>query len=181
MPQWNASSPTPRRGSASASSRCAAAAATPSNSVARRSSTACLASPAGASFVGSFDREYAVEDETHDFFASGHPLVEGLLAHIEEAPDGRVARLALRLPGQGGIGLIAIYKDGPEVEVRALDADGQDRPAWADALRRPSSAALTMPAADQAGQDWQAIVARLAPRLGSRAPHAVAAVIVRDS
>ena len=44
--------------------------------------------PGGSSFIGSFDREYAVEDETIDFFASGHPLVEGLLAHFEENPKG---------------------------------------------------------------------------------------------
>ena len=49
--------------------------------------------PGGSSFVGSFDREYAVEDESIDFFASGHPLVEGLLAHFEEDRKGRVARL----------------------------------------------------------------------------------------
>ena len=55
--------------------------------------------PGGSTFVGSFDREYAVEDETIDFFASGHALVEGLLAHFEEDPKGRVARLELRYPG----------------------------------------------------------------------------------
>ena len=54
--------------------------------------------PGGSSFVGSFDREYAVEDETIDFFASGHPLVEGLLAHFEENPKGRVARLEVEHP-----------------------------------------------------------------------------------
>ena len=44
--------------------------------------------PGGSSFVGSFDREYAVEDESIDFFASGHPLVEGLLAHFDEDRKG---------------------------------------------------------------------------------------------
>jgi ATP-dependent helicase HepA len=38
----------------------------------------------GSAFVGTFDREEAVEDETVDFFASGHPLVEGLLAYFED-------------------------------------------------------------------------------------------------
>ena len=42
--------------------------------------------PGGSSYVGSFDREEAVENETIDFFASGHPLVEGIFAHYEEAP-----------------------------------------------------------------------------------------------
>jgi hypothetical protein len=37
--------------------------------------------------VGTFDREEAVEDESIDFFASGHPLVEGVLAFVEDAAD----------------------------------------------------------------------------------------------
>ena len=40
--------------------------------------------PGGSSFVGSFDREEAVEDESIDFFSSGHPLVEGVLAYFED-------------------------------------------------------------------------------------------------
>ena len=40
--------------------------------------------PGGSTYVGTFDREEAVEDESIDFFASGHPLVEGVLAYIEE-------------------------------------------------------------------------------------------------
>ena len=40
--------------------------------------------PGGASYVGTFDREEAVEDESVDFFASGHPLVEGVLAFVED-------------------------------------------------------------------------------------------------
>jgi ATP-dependent helicase HepA len=39
----------------------------------------------GSMFVGTFDREEAVEDESIDFFASGHPLVEGILAYFEDA------------------------------------------------------------------------------------------------
>jgi ATP-dependent helicase HepA len=136
--------------------------------------------PAGATFVGSFDREYAVEDESHDFFASGHPLVEGLLAHVDESPDGRVARVTLRLPGQPGVGLLAIYKDGAAVDVRAIDADGRDRAAWADAVRRSSSDLSPMSPADQAAHDWAALTARLGARLGKRVPHAVAAITVRD-
>ena len=131
--------------------------------------------PGGSSFVGSFDREYAVENETIDFFASGHPLVEGLLAHFDEDPKGRVARLALDLPGPRGDGLIAIYKDGPQFEVVAVDADGRARPEWADAFRRQSLGALKG-ATEAAARDWPALVTRLAPRLGSRRPHALAGV-----
>jgi ATP-dependent helicase HepA len=136
--------------------------------------------PGGSSFVGSFDREYAVEDETIDFFASGHPLVEGLLAHFEEDPKGRVTRLEVRIPGQPGAGLIAIYKDGPQFDVLAFDTDGRARPDWADAFRRRLPVAQKMKTEDAAVQDWPTLVTRLAPHLGSRRPHAIAAVIVRD-
>jgi ATP-dependent helicase HepA len=136
--------------------------------------------PGGSSFVGSFDREYAVEDETIDFFASGHPLVEGLLAHFDEDPKGRVARLELRLPGPAGTGLIAIYKDGPQFEVAAFDTEGRARPDWAEAFRRPSLGALRMKPDDAAAHDWPALVTRLAPHLTSRRPHAIAAVLVRN-
>ena len=134
---------------------------------------------AGSSFVGSFDREYAVQDEGIDFFASGHPLVEGLLAHFEEEPKGRVARLELHIPGAAGVGLIVIYKDGPRFDVVALDADGRARPDWANAIRHRPLRARRMTMADAAGQDWQGLVTRLAPRLGDRRPHAIAAVVVR--
>jgi ATP-dependent helicase HepA len=137
--------------------------------------------PGGSSFVGSFDREYAVEDESIDFFASGHPLVEGLLAHFEENPKGRVARLEIQVPGQSGAGVIAVYKDGPEFEVVAFDADGRARPDWAEAFSRWPLAAQKMPAKDAAAQDWPALVSRLAPQFGDRRPHAVAAVIVRTA
>ena len=135
--------------------------------------------PSGSSFVGSFDREYSVEDESIDFFASGHPLVEGLLAHFEEDPKGRVARLAMQIPGQSGAGLVAVYKDGPQFEVVAFDADGRSRPEWAEAFSRWPLAAEKMRPHDAEGRDWSALVTRLAPQLGNRRPHAVAAVVVR--
>jgi ATP-dependent helicase HepA len=137
--------------------------------------------PGGTSFVGAFDREYAVANETIDFFASGHALVEGVLAHFEEDPKGRVARLDLRIPGQRGAGLVAVYKEGPEFEVAAFDMDGQARPAWADAFRQRPLVALRMKADDAAAHDWPALVARLAAQIGSRRPHAIAAVVVRPA
>jgi ATP-dependent helicase HepA len=134
---------------------------------------------AGTSWLGTFDREQAVEDETIDFFASGHPLVEGLLAHFEDDPKGRVARLEVRIPGDAGRGLVAIYKEGPQFDVRAIDSEGRERPAWAEAfLRRPLRAAR-MKAIDATEYDWRALVTRLAPQMGDRSPHAVAAIVVR--
>jgi ATP-dependent helicase HepA len=137
---------------------------------------------AGSSFVGSFDRTYAVEDETIDFFASGHPLVEGLLAHFEDDAKGRVARLEVRVSarGQHGPGLIAVYKAGPHFEIVAFDADGRPRPDWAEAVRRRPLDALRMKAADAAAHDWPALVRRVTSQLGTRRPHAIAAVVVRN-
>ena len=80
--------------------------------------------PGGSSYVGSFDREEAVEEETLDFFASGHPLVEGIFAHFEESALGRVARFEVEIGQERGEGLVAVYKDGPVFEVVAIDSDG---------------------------------------------------------
>jgi ATP-dependent helicase HepA len=131
--------------------------------------------------VGTFDREHAVEDESIDFFASGHPLVEGLLAHFEEDPKGRVARLEVEIPGGSGRGIVAIYEEGPQIDVVALDTHGRARPDWADAFRRPPLRAVKMKPADAAAHDWAALVTRVATQLGDRLPHAVAVVIVRPT
>jgi ATP-dependent helicase HepA len=136
--------------------------------------------PAGTSTVGTFDREYAVENDMIDFYSSGHPLVEGLLAHFEDDPKGRVARLEVRIPGEAGRGIAVIYKDGPQFVVRAFDSDGRSRPEWANAFRvRPVRATRVKPV-DVAEYDWAGLAARLIPELGDRAPHAVAAIVVRS-
>jgi hypothetical protein len=137
--------------------------------------------PPGTSFIGTFDREYAVEDETIDFFSSGHALVEGLLAHFEEDPKGRVARLEVQLPAEAGRGIVAIYKDGPQFVVEAVDADGRSRPEWAEAFRQHPLRATPMRAGDATGFDWRTLAAQLAPRIGGRPLHAVAAIVVRSS
>jgi ATP-dependent helicase HepA len=137
--------------------------------------------PAGASFVGAFDREHALDDESIDFFASGHPLVEGLLAHFEEDRKGRVARLEVDIPGQRGAGLIVFYKDGPQFEAIALDAEGRARPEWAEAFRTHTVSARKMKREDATSRDWSGLVRRLAPQLARRAPHAVAVILVRST
>jgi ATP-dependent helicase HepA len=136
--------------------------------------------PAGSSFVGSFDREYAVEDENIDFYASGHALVEGLLAHFDDSRKGRVGRLELQLAGDAGIGVVAFYKNGAEVIIEAVDENGAPRPGWAEAFREGAQRARRMTPEDAAAYDWASLVARLAPRLESSRPHAVAALVVRE-
>ena len=134
---------------------------------------------AGTSFVGSFDREYAVEDETIDFFASGHALVEGLLAHLEDTHDGTASRLALRVPGHAGAGLVAAFRHGRQLEIVAVDVEGRARPAWIAALRPPASAMRRLTDAE-ASADWSRLVRRTLPHLGGREPVAIAAVVVRE-
>jgi ATP-dependent helicase HepA len=135
--------------------------------------------PGGSSFLGTFEREEAVEDETLDFFASGHALVEGVLAHLEESPLGRVAVLHVGMPGARGLALLALYKDGPVFDAVVIDEDGRTRPDWAAALaRRPlrSRRAAAGPRLDPA---WAPRIRRLAARLDrTRRPAALAAVIL---
>ena len=136
--------------------------------------------PAGSGYVGTFDREEAVANESIDFFASGHPLVEGIFAHYEEGALGRVVRFEITIGQEGGEGLVAIYKDGPAFEVVAIDATGQARMDWAAAVcQRPILAkAIIGKAAED--QEWRGMVRRLGAQLDpTRRLHAVAAIVVR--
>ena len=136
--------------------------------------------PGGATFVGTFDREEAVQDELIDFFASGHPLVEGLLAHIEESREGRVGRLQVSIGQARGEGVAVIYKDGPRVEVAVVDSHGRRRPDWSRAFQQRPLPARALRGDGAASVDWAAIVSRAREVLDpAREPHAVAGIAVR--
>jgi ATP-dependent helicase HepA len=143
--------------------------------------------PGGAAFVGTFDREEAVADESIDFFASGHALVEGLLAHYEDGAHGRVARLQLRAGSERADGVVGFYRDRADLRVVAIDADGRERDDWAAALRsgrvgnEPLEAAVRrMTDADWNRRDWSPLIQRLATRQqGTKQPECVAALAVR--
>jgi ATP-dependent helicase HepA len=135
--------------------------------------------PGGSSFLGTFDREEAVERETIDFFASGHPLVEGVFAHYGESTAGRVARLEIEIGRERGVGLLAIYKEGPVFEVVAIDFKGQTRPDWAAAIRQRALRARPIANTNE-DVDWTGLIRRLGKRLDpARRPHALAAIVVR--
>jgi ATP-dependent helicase HepA len=135
--------------------------------------------PGGSSFLGTFDRELAVADERLDFFASGHPLVEGLLAHLEDAPTGRVAVLRVALGSEKGLGLLALYKDGPSFEAVAVDGEGRLRPEWAAALRERPLRTRRVPPETARQPGWDAAIRRLAEALDpARRPVALAALLV---
>jgi ATP-dependent helicase HepA len=136
--------------------------------------------PGGSSYVGSFDREEAVENETIDFFASGHPLVEGIFAHFEDSALGRVARFEVEIGAERDEGLVAIYKDGPVFEVVAFDSAGRARRDWAAAFRQQPLRARSVTDELVEDRNWTSLVRRLGARLEPvRRPHALAAILVR--
>ena len=134
----------------------------------------------GSSYVGSFDREEAVNDETIDFFASGHPLVEGVFTYYDDSALGRVAQIEIAIGTQAGAGLVAIYKEGPDFTVVARDSAGRLRDDWAAAFRRQplTVRGLTQPPASP--DQWTSMIQRLGALLEpSRRLYAIAAVAVR--
>jgi len=138
--------------------------------------------PGGSSYVGSFDREEAVEDEAIDFFASGHKLVEGIFAHVEDSPLGRVVRLQIEIGRDRGNGLVAIYKEGIGFDVVARDSLGRDRPDWAAAFRQRPLRARRVADGVINEREWTAMVRQLGARLDPvRRPYALAAILVRPS
>ncbi len=135
--------------------------------------------PGGSSFLGTFSREEAVDDERLDFFAAGHPLVEAVLAHLEESATGRASVLRVAIGDEKGLGLLALYKDGPAFEAVAVDASGRLRPDWARALRRRPLRTRRVPPETARQPGWAEAIRSLAGALdASRQPVAIAALLV---
>ena len=136
--------------------------------------------PSGSRYLGTFDRATAVDNETVDFFASGHPLVEGILAELDEGARGRVA--LLQIAGDEEIfGLLAIYKRGADFEVIAVDGQGKRRPELAERLAARDLEREHIRARSWTSQpSWARGIRRLATSLpDDEAPLAVAAFRVR--
>lgn len=85
----------------------------------------------GSRWLGTFDREEAVAKETLDFFASGHPLVEGILLELEDGHRGQVTLMEITGTGLTGEGIAAIVKRGSEFEALPVDFLGTPHPEWA--------------------------------------------------
>jgi ATP-dependent helicase HepA len=136
--------------------------------------------PAGSRWLGTFSREEAVERETLDFFATGHPLMEGILTELEEGRRGRVS--LLQVSGEEEVfGLLALYKRGPGFEAVAVDSKGQPRPDLAALLTAEALDPEVVDAKKWTGQKgWGPTVRRLAGALPvEEEPQAVAAFRVR--
>ncbi|MCP4659764.1 MAG: DEAD/DEAH box helicase family protein, partial [bacterium] len=135
---------------------------------------------AGSRFLGTFDRELAVENETIDYFASGHPLIEGILAELEEGDRGRMALLQAA-GAEEVFGLLAIYKSGPAFEVVAVDGKGQLRPDLAERLTAQNLESEHVKVDRWTRQaTWGKAIRRLAESLpDEEMPQAVAAFRIR--
>jgi ATP-dependent helicase HepA len=125
---------------------------------------------ADARFLGTFDREHGVEDESLEFFASGHPLIEGILEELADGDRGRATAVALA-GAEEAFGLLALARDGSNWTATAVDATGRRRPDLAAALVDPAS-----PLEPAAGGDWARVAAwgdairRLARKLPKSPP-----------
>ena len=137
---------------------------------------------AGASFLGTFDREAAVADESIDFFAAGHPLVEGILAHLDESPLGRVAVVRVALGSEIGMGLLALYREDAGFSAVAVDESGQRRPEWGEALTRRPLRIRHGPSTGAELRDWEERIRRMVSALEpARSPVALAALVLEPT
>jgi len=136
--------------------------------------------PPGEHFLGTFDREEAVRRETLDFFASGHPLVEGILTELQEGDRGRTA--CFEITGdREGFGLVAVYKRGPHLEAVVVDDQRRQRPELAELL--VSGASQLEPVNHRLWTslpEWADAVHRMARKMPrGEIPQAVAAFRIR--
>jgi ATP-dependent helicase HepA len=131
-----------------------------------------------ASFLGTFDREEAVADETLDFFAFGHPLVEGLLEDLEESARGRVCAIRLTHADGPSVGLLAAYRSEGRLDLVVLDRAGRRRDDWRGALvSGPLEPVVDADVLHNEG--WGELVRRIAAHLDdTHVPVALAAVLV---
>ncbi|MBK8230958.1 MAG: DEAD/DEAH box helicase family protein [Candidatus Eisenbacteria bacterium] len=92
----------------------------------------------GSRWLGTFDREAAVERETLDFFGAGHPLVEGVLDELTHGHRGQVALLSASGTKQRAHGLLLVLKRGATFEMVPIDLEGRVRNEWLPILRGES-------------------------------------------
>jgi RNA polymerase recycling family C-terminal len=156
--------------------------------------------PPGSSYLGTFSRERAVNEETLDFFSSGHPLVEGILHELEEGTRGRVT--LLQVPGGGPpvraflvdrqqaedllaageevFGLLAIYKEGTDWRAAAVDTKGEPRPDLAELLTGETLHPEPIDVKKWTAQaSWKKAIRRMAEKLPPGKPQALAAFRIR--
>ena len=136
--------------------------------------------PGGSRYLGSFDRAEAVLREELDFFASGHPLVEGIFQELEDGPRGRAALVKLEKSGFTGEGVLFLHRREGAFAASAIDLSGQSKPEWAEALLKGRANLRGIQVQDWSpqiprGRGWAATVRTLAGRAERNGPILAAA------
>jgi ATP-dependent helicase HepA len=121
--------------------------------------------PVGSRFLGTFDRAEAVAKETLDFYASGHPLVEAILAELADGTHGRVALQEIPDAPFDGVGVLIVERNAPEIRVRAFDLEGTEHPEWVDLALDPPNEAREIPGPLWGVEGWEDRVRGLLARL----------------
>jgi ATP-dependent helicase HepA len=138
--------------------------------------------PGGSNFLGTFDRVEGVARETIDFFASGHALVEGVLAQLDESARGRVGLVHVTRAEleEETFAVAGIYRKEGRVEIHAVDLTGARRPDLAARLAQRPLRSRRVRASDWTAQrGWAALIRRLAEKLaGYGRPEVVLAIRV---
>ena len=116
---------------------------------------------------------------------SSRPGIRWSKASLRTTKTARSAasvRFEIKMGNEADAGLVAIYKDGPDSEVVAIDSDGRVRTEWAAAIRQRPLRARPVAGDPTDDSDWTAMVRRLGAQLDPvRRPHAIAAVLVRPA
>jgi ATP-dependent helicase HepA len=99
----------------------------------------------GARFLGTFDRDEAIDDVDIDFFANGHPLVEGLITELADSTRGRVGVVGWK-PATPTADLVVVETSDGGLECRSLSPTSE-APDLAEVLRCVTLAPVPLEAA----------------------------------
>ena len=100
--------------------------------------------PDDARYLGTFSRVEAIQRDELEFFASGHPLVEGLLLELEDGPRGRIA--CFESPAADAPGLLCVFRRERDTRFVIVDLEGKVRDEWlSDVLDSLSAAKAVDP------------------------------------
>ena len=121
--------------------------------------------PEGSRWLGTFSRAEGVDKEELDFFASGHPLVEGLLLELEDGQRGRAGLCEIANAEETVAGLLCVYRDGPEWTPVVIDETGKHRPDLATTVVEGLSEAKPVDLGDwDIGPHWAETIRELGDR-----------------
>ncbi|MFN8176950.1 MAG: SNF2-related protein [bacterium] len=121
--------------------------------------------PQGSRFLGTFDRAEACANESMDFFASGHPLVEAILGELADGNHGRVALEEVPDAPFEGTGVLVVERTPPDFRLRAFDLEGIEHPEWVEVAMHPPEEAREIPGPGWDVEGWAERIRDLFARL----------------